>query len=114
MLFFYLSSCPSFLVGNSDVLQIVDNADGNKYKGSIYMVFEYMDHDLTGLADRPGMRFTVPQIKVLNKACIILCSLFILLPTDCLLLLFGHAQSVLHEAAANRSSLLSCQSSAPS
>ncbi|GJN16677.1 hypothetical protein PR202_gb03694 [Eleusine coracana subsp. coracana] len=42
------------------LLKIVD---GNKYKGSIYMVFEYMDHDLTGLADRPGMRFTVPQIK---------------------------------------------------
>ena len=40
------------------------NIDGNKYKGSIYMVFEYMDHDLTGLSDRPGMRFTVPQIKV--------------------------------------------------
>ncbi|KAJ8619179.1 hypothetical protein MRB53_015365 [Persea americana] len=39
------------------------SADGNKYKGSIYMVFEYMDHDLTGLADRPGMRFSVPQIK---------------------------------------------------
>ncbi|KAJ6814679.1 cyclin-dependent kinase C-2 [Iris pallida] len=37
--------------------------DGNKYKGSIYMVFEYMDHDLTGLSDRPGLRFTVPQIK---------------------------------------------------
>ncbi|KAL4303628.1 hypothetical protein GQ457_10G009390 [Hibiscus cannabinus] len=36
---------------------------GNKYKGGIYMVFEYMDHDLTGLADRPGIRFTVPQIK---------------------------------------------------
>lgn len=28
------------------------------------MVFEYMDHDLTGLADRPGMRFSVAQIKV--------------------------------------------------
>jgi hypothetical protein len=28
------------------------------------MVFEYMDHDLTGLSDRPGMRFSVPQIKV--------------------------------------------------
>lgn len=27
------------------------------------MVFEYMDHDLTGLADRPGMKFSVPQIK---------------------------------------------------
>lgn len=39
-------------------------ADGNKFKGGIYMVFEYMDHDLTGLADRPGLRFTVPQIKV--------------------------------------------------
>lgn len=37
--------------------------EGNKYKGGIYMVFEYMDHDLTGLADRPGMRFSVPQIK---------------------------------------------------
>ncbi|XP_052197580.1 cyclin-dependent kinase C-2-like [Diospyros lotus] len=35
----------------------------NKYKGGIYMVFEYMDHDLTGLADRPGMRFSVAQIK---------------------------------------------------
>ncbi|KAL0370275.1 UNVERIFIED_CONTAM: Cyclin-dependent kinase C-2 [Sesamum angustifolium] len=38
-------------------------SDGNKYRGGIYMVFEYMDHDLTGLADRPGMRFSVPQIK---------------------------------------------------
>jgi len=27
------------------------------------MVFEYMDHDLAGLADRPGMKFSVPQIK---------------------------------------------------
>ncbi|XP_022153776.1 cyclin-dependent kinase C-2-like [Momordica charantia] len=41
--------------------------DGNKYKGGIYMVFEYMDHDLTGLADRPGMRFSVPQIKCYMK-----------------------------------------------
>ncbi|TKW27532.1 hypothetical protein SEVIR_3G263000v4 [Setaria viridis] len=37
--------------------------EGNMYKGSIYMVFEYMDHDLTGLSDRPGMQFTIPQIK---------------------------------------------------
>ncbi|KAI3706097.1 hypothetical protein L1987_76352 [Smallanthus sonchifolius] len=40
---------------------------GHKYKGSIYMVFEYMDHDLTGLADRPGLRFTIPQIKCYMK-----------------------------------------------
>lgn len=43
------------------------NQEGNRYKGSIYMVFEYMDHDLTGLADRPGLRFTIPQIKCYMK-----------------------------------------------
>ncbi|KAJ1262719.1 hypothetical protein BS78_09G131400 [Paspalum vaginatum] len=37
--------------------------EGYKYKGSIYMVFEYMDHDLTGLSERPAMQFTIPQIK---------------------------------------------------
>lgn len=31
--------------------------------GSIYMVFEYMDHDLTGLMDTPAVRFTEAQIK---------------------------------------------------
>ncbi|XP_024932253.2 cyclin-dependent kinase C-1 isoform X1 [Ziziphus jujuba] len=43
------------------------NQDGNKFMGGVYMVFEYMDHDLTGLADRPGLRFTVPQIKCYMK-----------------------------------------------
>ncbi|CAN1249649.1 Cyclin-dependent kinase C-2 [Linum perenne] len=42
-------------------------ADGNKYRGGIYMVFEYMDHDLAGLSDRQGMRFSVPQIKCYMK-----------------------------------------------
>ena len=37
--------------------------DSNRNVGHVYMVFEYMDHDLTGLADRPGMKFSVPQIK---------------------------------------------------
>lgn len=32
-------------------------------KGSIYMVFDYMDHDLTGLMEREGHRFTVPQVS---------------------------------------------------
>ncbi|XP_078163245.1 cyclin-dependent kinase C-1-like isoform X2 [Carex rostrata] len=36
--------------------------DGDKYKGSIYMVFDYMDHDLSGLL-RTGIRFSIPQIK---------------------------------------------------
>ncbi|KAG8373372.1 hypothetical protein BUALT_Bualt11G0017400 [Buddleja alternifolia] len=47
--------------------EIVTSHDSNKYKGNIYMVFEYMDHDLTGLADRPGLRFTIPQIKCYMK-----------------------------------------------
>lgn len=41
----------------------------NNHKGSIYMIFDYMDHDLTGLLERvkrdrdgPG-HFTVPQAK---------------------------------------------------
>ncbi|XP_078172311.1 cyclin-dependent kinase C-2-like [Carex rostrata] len=36
--------------------------DGDKYKGSIYMVFDYMDHDLSGLL-RTGIQFSIPQIK---------------------------------------------------
>lgn len=32
------------------------------------MVFEYMDHDFTGVVDRRGMRFTVPQIKVSRRS----------------------------------------------
>ena len=27
------------------------------------MVFDYMDHDLTGLMEREGSRFTVPQVS---------------------------------------------------
>ncbi|CAK9314761.1 unnamed protein product [Citrullus colocynthis] len=30
---------------------------------SLYLVFEYMEHDLTGLASRPGVKFTEPQVK---------------------------------------------------
>ncbi|KAJ6793093.1 putative serine/threonine-protein kinase [Iris pallida] len=30
---------------------------------SLYLVFEYMDHDLAGLAATPGVKFTEPQIK---------------------------------------------------
>lgn len=34
----------------------------NNFKGSIYMVFDYMDHDMTGLMERLGYKFTVPQV----------------------------------------------------
>lgn len=35
----------------------------NAMKGSIYMVMEYLDHDLTGLADTPGIKFGQDAIK---------------------------------------------------
>ncbi|KAL9243810.1 hypothetical protein vseg_017652 [Gypsophila vaccaria] len=30
---------------------------------SLYLIFEYMEHDLTGLASLPGLQFTEPQVK---------------------------------------------------
>ncbi|KAI4319784.1 hypothetical protein MLD38_033344 [Melastoma candidum] len=34
---------------------------------SLYLVFEYMEHDLTGLTTRPGLKFSEPQIKCYMK-----------------------------------------------
>ncbi|CAL1389184.1 unnamed protein product [Linum trigynum] len=34
---------------------------------SLYLVFEYMDHDLAGLAARQGVKFSEPQIKCYMK-----------------------------------------------
>ncbi|KAK4784320.1 hypothetical protein SAY86_018688 [Trapa natans] len=34
---------------------------------SLYLIFEYMEHDLTGLVARPGIKFTEPQIKCYMK-----------------------------------------------
>ncbi|KAJ4887483.1 Protein kinase superfamily protein [Raphanus sativus] len=39
----------------------------SKASGSLYLVFEYMDHDLTGLASTPGINFSQPQIKCYMK-----------------------------------------------
>jgi hypothetical protein len=35
----------------------------NQFKGSIYMAFDYMDHDLTGLMERQNHKFTLPQVR---------------------------------------------------
>ncbi|XVF30161.1 hypothetical protein REPUB_Repub16aG0033200 [Reevesia pubescens] len=35
----------------------------SRMSGSLYLVFEYMEHDLAGLAANPGVKFTEPQIK---------------------------------------------------
>lgn len=35
----------------------------SKVSGSLYLVFEYMEHDLSGLALRPGVKFTESQVS---------------------------------------------------
>ncbi|CAL9217285.1 unnamed protein product [Arabidopsis halleri] len=45
----------------------------SKLSGSLHLVFEYMEHDLSGLALRPGVKFTEPQIKCFMKQ--LLCGL---------------------------------------
>lgn len=33
---------------------------------SLYLIFEYMEHDLTGLASRPGVKFSESQVNGIN------------------------------------------------
>lgn len=33
---------------------------------SLYLVFEYMEHDLAGLAALPGIKFTEPQVHSMH------------------------------------------------
>ncbi|KAK6157393.1 hypothetical protein DH2020_011641 [Rehmannia glutinosa] len=35
----------------------------SRMSSSLYLVFEYMEHDLAGLASHPGVKFTEPQVK---------------------------------------------------
>ncbi|KFK40935.1 hypothetical protein AALP_AA2G063200 [Arabis alpina] len=39
----------------------------SKASGSMYLIFEYMDHDLSGLASTPGIKFSQAQIKCYMK-----------------------------------------------
>lgn len=39
----------------------------NRGKGSVYIVFEFMDHDLMGLMDTANMDFSVAQVKCFTK-----------------------------------------------
>lgn len=69
-------------------------------------MFEYMDHDLTGLSDRPGLRFTVPQIKACRNSLFIdICNY---LGYSSFLLKVSYL-SVLYETVADWAPLLSCQ-----
>lgn len=92
----------------------------NNYKGSIYMVCDYMDHDLTGLMERRNYKFTLPQVpkraeefispygscqRLMQVQCsklqywAVLCMQVILSPA-------AAADQVLHEAAAHGAGLL--------
>jgi cyclin-dependent kinase 12/13 len=70
-------------------------SDYDKGKGSIYMVFEYMDHDLTGLMDsHHSDHFTEAQIKCYMKQ--LLEGLF-----------FCHKKNVLHRDVKGSNLLIS-------
>uniref|UniRef100_A0A7N0TXU3 Protein kinase domain-containing protein n=1 Tax=Kalanchoe fedtschenkoi TaxID=63787 RepID=A0A7N0TXU3_KALFE len=45
----------------------------SRTSGSLYLVFEYMEHDLAGLQAAPGVKFTEPQIKCFMRQ--LLCGL---------------------------------------
>ncbi|XP_038892545.1 probable serine/threonine-protein kinase At1g09600 isoform X1 [Benincasa hispida] len=55
----------------------------SRVSGSLYLIFEYMEHDLAGLVATPGIKFTEAQIKCYMKQ--LLCGL-----EHC------HVQGVLH------------------
>ncbi|KAK8542455.1 hypothetical protein V6N13_136971 [Hibiscus sabdariffa] len=60
-----------FMAREIIILRKLDHPNVMKLEGivaskascSLYLVFEYMEHDLAGLAATPGMNFTEPQIK---------------------------------------------------
>lgn len=38
---------------------------------SIYLVFEYMEHDISGLLSSPDIRFTEAQVSTFSEICLI-------------------------------------------
>lgn len=61
-----------FMAREIHVLRRLDHPNIIKLEGlvtsrmscSLYLVFEYMEHDLAGLASHPGLKFTEPQVYV--------------------------------------------------
>nr|DAD20956.1 TPA_asm: hypothetical protein HUJ06_022419 [Nelumbo nucifera] len=60
-----------FMAREIHILRRLDHPNIIKLEGlvtsrmscSLYLVFEYMEHDLAGLASFPGLKFTEPQVK---------------------------------------------------
>lgn len=61
-----------FMAREINILRRLDHPNIIKLEGlvtsrmsnSLYLVFEYMEHDLAGLASFPGQKFTEPQVCV--------------------------------------------------
>lgn len=59
-----------FMAREIHILRRLDHPNIIKLEGlitsqtssSLYLVFEYIEHDLTGLASLPGIKFTEPQV----------------------------------------------------
>ncbi|XP_031500329.1 probable serine/threonine-protein kinase At1g54610 [Nymphaea colorata] len=64
-----------FMAREIHILRRLDHPNVVKLEGivtsrmscSLYLVFEYMEHDLAGLAGMPGVKFSEPQIKCYMK-----------------------------------------------
>lgn len=60
-----------FMAREINILRKLDHPNVIKLEGvvastnsdSLYLVFQYMEHDLAGLAATPGIKFTEPQVK---------------------------------------------------
>nr|GMC48633.1 probable serine/threonine-protein kinase At1g54610 [Ipomoea batatas] len=60
-----------FMAREIHILRRLDHPNIIKLEGlvtsrmscSLYLVFEYMEHDLAGLSSHPGLKFTEPQVK---------------------------------------------------
>ena len=63
-----------FMAREIHILRRLDNPNVVKLEGlvtsrmssSLYLVFEYMEHDLAGLAATPGIKFTEAQVFILD------------------------------------------------
>lgn len=66
-----------FMAREINILRKLDHPNIMKLEGivtsqmsrSLYLVFEYMEHDLAGLAATPGMDFTEEQVRYNKLRC---------------------------------------------
>lgn len=66
-----------FMAREINILRRLDHPNVIKLEGiitsrlsqSLYLVFEYMEHDLAGLVASPGVKFTEPQVTSFTDHC---------------------------------------------